>query len=154
MSRQKWSSGKRSEGCCGPSVPGAGGLRWVLFAVLVYVGVRGASWLAPRLGELFWLAWLLFGLWWIPLSLDLSRRLLQLPPIVRVEAPKSRDRRRAPALTGRRCPHCGERVEGDQAICPRCYRDLKSNCERCGRIIDAEAEKALCEECQRAEQLA
>ena len=145
MSRQRWGGKRRSEGCCGPGVPGASGLRWVLFAVLVYLGVRGAGWLAPRLGELFWLPWVLFGLWWIPMSLELSRRLLQLPrEAIRVEVSPR-------ALAGRRCSHCGERVEGDQAICPHCYRDLKANCERCGRIIDAG--KALCEECQRAKRL-
>jgi len=128
----------------------------VLFALLIYLGVRGAQFLSPRLGELSWLPWVLFGVWWIPVAMDLSRRLLRSPlrrewvwgrGIVRVRTvgvPGTK------ALPLRRCPHCGERVEREQAVCPHCYRDLKANCERCGRIFDLSDSGAepLCPECR------
>jgi uncharacterized OB-fold protein len=105
------------------------------------------------LGKLSWIAWLLFAFWWIPFSLEMSRRLLRLPRgIVRVEVIKDRHRRRSPALAGPKCPHCGERVSAEQAVCPNCYGDLKANCERCGKIIAAGAARGLCQECRRARQ--
>lgn len=173
MSRPRWESDRSSEreraerGCCGPRTrrdsseggPGAGteGLRWVTFALLLYLGVRGAQFLAPRLGELAWLPWVLFGVWWIPVAMDLSRRLFRGRRrewvlgrgLVRVRKISS-----GKALPPRRCPHCGEGVDNqEQAVCPHCYGDLKANCERCGRIFDlspgSAAGSPLCEECRK-----
>ncbi len=127
--------------------PGSGGLRWALFVVFVYVGVQGAAWLSTKIG---WIVWVIFGVWWIPMSLDMSSRLLRLPRgIVRVEVIRNRNRRRAPALASPKCSHCGERVSSEQAVCPYCYRDLKTNCERCGKIIAVE--EGLCETCRKEE---
>ena len=161
MSRRTWEKSRRSEGCCGPEGsggrkvgPGAEGLRWVLFALLIYVGARGAQVVAPMLKELSWLIWLAFAGWWIPVAMDLSRRLLRgrrrewvlgrgLVRVRRISSGKS--------LPPQRCPHCGGRVEREQAVCPHCYRDLKANCERCGRIFDlrGSAAESLCPECRR-----
>ncbi|GEM_PF-1933104 len=161
MSRRTWEKSRGSRGCCGPEGsedreewPGAEGLRWVLFALLLYLGVRGVQVVTPMLRELSWLLWLAFAVWWIPVAMDLSRRLLRgggrewvlgrgLVRVRRISSGKP--------LPPRRCPHCGERVEAEQAVCPHCYRDLKANCERCGRIFDLRgaAAESLCPECRR-----
>lgn len=118
----------------------------MLFALLLYLGVRGVQVVTPTLKELSWLLWLAFAVWWIPVSMDLSRRLLQGRGLVRVRRISA-----GKALPPRRCPHCGGRVEAEQAVCPHCYRDLKANCERCGRIFDLRgaAAESLCPECRR-----
>lgn len=121
--------------------------------MFVYAGVEGAAWLSRPLGELEWIAWLLFAFWWIPFSLDMSRRLLRLPRgLVRLEVLRDRPRGRPPVPVGRTCPHCGGRVSAEQAVCPNCYGDLKTNCEICGKIIAAGTSRGLCEECRRARQ--
>jgi hypothetical protein len=97
----------------------------------------------------------MFALWWIPMSLDLSGRLLRLPRgLIRVEVFKERESNAALAggQVRSRCPHCGERVDREQALCPHCYEDLKANCRGCGRIIEAGAAQGLCEECSQAGQ--
>ncbi len=155
MSRRTWEKSRRSEGDRDPDEgwPGAEGLRWVLFALFLYLGVRGVQALAPMLKELSWLLWLAFAVWWIPTAMGLSRRLLQGQRrewvlgrgLVRVRKISSKR-----ALPTRRCPHCGERVGEEQAVCPHCYRDLKANCERCGRIFDLSTSpvESLCPECR------
>ncbi len=118
----------------------------MLFALLLYLGVRGVQVVTPMLKELSWLLWLAFAVWWIPVSMDLSRRLLRGRGLVR-----GRRLSAGKPLPPRRCPHCGKRVEAEQAVCPHCYRDLKANCERCGRIFDLQgaAAESLCPECRR-----
>jgi len=127
-------------------------MRWVLFALLIWTGAEGAGWLSARLGELFWLPWVMFALWWIPMALDLSHRVLRLPRVlIRIETFEPGRKGRPAALRGGRlrCPHCGGWVEEERAICPHCYEDLKVNCQGCGRIIEAGSAQGLCDECRR-----
>jgi RNA polymerase subunit RPABC4/transcription elongation factor Spt4 len=130
--------------------------RWTLFGVLIWAGIWGADWLGDVLPRgLGWVAWVVFGCWWIPTSLRISRPLaggiaylLALPEqILGLPAP-ARDRSEPieGAKPRRCCPHCGESIAGDPALCPHCYRDLKANCQRCGRIIAAG--HSYCPACQ------
>jgi hypothetical protein len=121
-------------------------VRWTLFGVLIWAVIWGADWVGDVLPRGFgWVAWVVFGCWWIPTSLRICRPLadgisylLRLPEqILGLPAPirKRSEPERVSVRT--HCPHCGESIEGDPALCPRCYRDLKGNCQRCGQIIEA-----------------
>ncbi|MFP4589611.1 MAG: double zinc ribbon domain-containing protein [Candidatus Acetothermia bacterium] len=36
---------------------------------------------------------------------------------------------------GLHCPFCESRVNPKDVVCPSCYRDLKTNCPSCGKIV-------------------
>ena len=40
-----------------------------------------------------------------------------------------------------RCPRCGHPVAQEHAVCPSCLAELKTNCPRCGSVIDRHASK-------------
>ena len=33
------------------------------------------------------------------------------------------------------CPYCSMGIQESDVICPSCYRDLKTNCFKCGAIV-------------------
>ena len=149
MSRPLWRSGRRSSSGARRA---PGWLRGTILVILILWGIQGTEWLNLRLvgWELDWVPWVIFGFWWVPTSVWLSWRLaagvvqLFALPGRLLKPPLRRRPKRAAAF--QRCPHCGQEVSAQRAICPHCYRDLKSNCRHCGRIIAAD--KLYCSTCR------
>ncbi len=101
---------------------------------------------------LFWLlmivlAGLFVGWGWALLAAGMGA-LVGLEAAIASERARTRLRPRQPQ--GARCPRCGAPLIDleRQAVCPRCFADLKTNCPGCGAVIGVNAPR--CPACGRA----
>ncbi len=122
-----------------------GWARLIAFALLVYLGIELAIVLSPRLRGV---AWLLFFLIWVPISIQASyliTRLLKSFANPHLAQPPER----ASLSAVLRCAYCGKSASASFTICPNCFEDLKVNCQKCGRMIDAKS--THCTECTKSQ---
>ena len=116
-----------------------GWIRWPIFGALVWGCAQLLATIRPH-----WIAWVMFGVFWVPFSLHFSQVITQA--IFGSDTSKTIEGR-SPLGIAPRCPNCGRDAGSEQALCSHCYEDLLHNCDDCGKVINAPHK--VCRECAR-----